>query len=145
MAKYEIKHTCGHTETVNICGTNVHGERDHKIACLESKPCRECAAKAAAEDAVKAGLPKLSGSEKQVAWALDIRNEMIATLEDEGKQVIARRAEKCTDEQVAEVRANIAKAIGNVKAVKDAKWFIDNRYTTHFSTLFKLAYFLDEN
>ncbi len=42
MAKYEIKHTCGHTETVNICGTNVHGERERKAEWLASKPCYKC-------------------------------------------------------------------------------------------------------
>jgi deoxycytidylate deaminase len=42
MAQYTIKHTCGHEEVVNICGTNVHGERDRKVAWLESKPCHEC-------------------------------------------------------------------------------------------------------
>lgn len=40
--KYEITHTCGCTETVNIYGTNVHGERDSKIAWMESKPCYKC-------------------------------------------------------------------------------------------------------
>lgn len=42
MAKYEIEHTCGCVETVNICGTNVHGERERKAAWLASKPCYKC-------------------------------------------------------------------------------------------------------
>lgn len=42
MAKYEITHTCGCVETVNICGTNVNGERERKAAWMESKPCYKC-------------------------------------------------------------------------------------------------------
>ena len=30
MAQYNIHHTCGHEETVQIYGTNVHGERQRK-------------------------------------------------------------------------------------------------------------------
>ena len=30
MAQYNIHHTCGHEETVQTYGTNVHGERTRK-------------------------------------------------------------------------------------------------------------------
>lgn len=48
--KYEITHTCGHTSTKNITGTNVHGERDRKVAYHESTPCDTCYAEAKAAE-----------------------------------------------------------------------------------------------
>lgn len=48
MAKYTINHTCGHTSAADIYGTNVRGERDRKVAHLESTPCDACYAKAQA-------------------------------------------------------------------------------------------------
>lgn len=42
MTKYDITHSCGHSETVEIFGTNVHGERDRKLKWLEEHECHEC-------------------------------------------------------------------------------------------------------
>ena len=42
MAKYDIIHTCGHTETHEIVGTDVNGERARKAAWLATTICREC-------------------------------------------------------------------------------------------------------
>lgn len=72
MAQYSITHTCGHEETVQIYGTNVHGERDRKISWLESKPCRDCI-----NNKVLINANQLTGSEKQVAWANNLRAEAI--------------------------------------------------------------------
>lgn len=49
--KYTITHTCGHTEEHQIYGTNAHGERDRKIAWLETTLCPECYRKEQAEKA----------------------------------------------------------------------------------------------
>ena len=141
--KYDITHSCGCVETVDIIGSNTHGERDRKIAWLESKPCRECEHKAAVEKANAEGMAELEGSEKQIAWALDIRRDMIAKIEEMIEENAAKSAGKFTDEQVATARANVAKAITNIKAVREAKWFIDNRLATAQS-LFNTAFFLDE-
>lgn len=145
MAKYEIERSCGCVETVDVYGTNVHGERDRKIAWLGSLPCRECEARASAEKAEEDELRELSGSPKQVAWALDIRNEMIAALETGSERAIARRAGSITEEQAAEARAKAAKALGSIEAVDKAEWFIDNRFSTSFASVFKLALSLGEN
>ena len=76
MAQHNIRHTCGHEETVQIYGTNVHGERQRKAEWLESKPCRDCEREAMRE-ANLAGAAELEGSEKQVRWANDLRAKAI--------------------------------------------------------------------
>lgn len=82
MAKYEIHHCCGHTRTVNIYGHNQ--KREETIEWLESQLCPDCqrehdnaesAKKAAAENR-----PVLTGSEKQVAWANTLREEVISEI-----------------------------------------------------------------
>lgn len=76
MAQYNIHHTCGHEETVQIYGTNVHGERQRKAEWLESKPCRDCERKALREENLT-GAAELTGSDKQVNWANDLRAKAI--------------------------------------------------------------------
>lgn len=92
MAQYNIRHTCGHEETVQVYGTNVHGERQRKAEWLESKPCRDCERKATRDENL-AGAAELEGSEKQVNWANDLRAKAIgdikAKLAKIGTQYIA--------------------------------------------------------
>lgn len=82
MAKYEITRACGHTETVHIAGP-VAG-RDRQAEYESGKLCYECykaeqakqraaESQTASEAAKSSGLPALTGSEKQVAWAETIR------------------------------------------------------------------------
>lgn len=82
MAKYEITHSCGHVRTYNLFGKT--DDRNRKIEWLESQPCPDCkreeenaesAKKAAAENR-----PVLTGSEKQVAWANTLREEVISEI-----------------------------------------------------------------
>lgn len=79
MAQYNIRHTCGHEETVQIYGTNVHGERQRKAEWLESKPCRDCERKAMREENLT-GAAELTGSDKQVDWANDLRAKAIGDI-----------------------------------------------------------------
>ncbi len=85
MAKYTIKHQCGHVSEIQLFGKLE--ERDKKIKWLESQECFECKKINELKEAVlkSDGLPTLSGSEKQVAWALVIRQKWI----DEGKKFFA--------------------------------------------------------
>lgn len=86
MAKYSIKHTCGHNEVHQIFGTNAHGERDRKCEWLESRLCEACwKAEKEAQNQASAkenNLPALSGSEKQVSWAGNIRAEKMAEIKE---------------------------------------------------------------
>lgn len=122
MANYAITHTCGHTTTHNIVGTDARGERGQKAEWLASQPCVECARaakaaehKAAAEEAAAAtaDMVALKGSDKQVAWAMTIR-------------AAARAA---VDAKVAGVTLNDAQAaaLNALWAQADAGWWIDNR------------------
>ena len=79
MAQYNIHHTCGHEETVQIYGTNVHGERQRKAEWLESKPCRDCEREAMREENLT-GAAELTGSDKQVSWANDLRAKAIGDI-----------------------------------------------------------------
>ena len=118
MAQYTINHVCGHTEVHQIYGTNAHGERDRKEAWLATQPCSECrqaqreaeraeATAKATEQAAKLAMPELTGSEKQVAWALAIRATALEGLKKEL------------------VKPELAAQI--VALETSAKWWIENR------------------
>lgn len=79
---------------------------------------REAENKAAAEKAGALGLPELSGTEKQVAWATTIRQQAIdsALMESAG-----RTSAGMTDKG----RAFVAGVIAKMSA--EAKWWIDHR------------------
>jgi hypothetical protein len=81
MARYDVAHSCGHTAQHQIYGTNAHGEREHKAKQLGERPCSDCSRAAKAEQRhTVAGayvdldqMPPLAGSDKQVAWATQLR------------------------------------------------------------------------
>lgn len=90
MAKYKVTYTCGHEGVVNIIGPNK--DREWKLAYEEAKLCPDCyKAKLeaerqkqnaeAAEANQTAGLPKLEGTEKQIAWAETIRKSILEGIE----------------------------------------------------------------
>lgn len=74
MAKYDITHACGHEETVELFGS--HESRDSRIEKMEADLCPRCRAERArkiiSEGYNGIALPQISGSDKQVAWAVDI-------------------------------------------------------------------------
>jgi len=80
--KYDVSHCCGHTQEHVLFGP--HKDRDRKLVWLADRPCTDCwresnrkkreeANEAAAAAAGEAGLPALTGSPKQVAWANSLR------------------------------------------------------------------------
>lgn len=78
MAKYTIVHTCTHTSEIELFGANA--ERGHRISQLERMACVACraAANGSVMDDTGATLPALTGSDKQVAWALQIRKRALS-------------------------------------------------------------------
>jgi len=136
MAKYQITHSCGHTETHGIGGTNTRGQRESKAAWLATRVCGECyraerdaaratkSAESASANAV-GGMPTLTGTPKQIAWAETLRAEVAAKLLPLRAQ-IAERA----DGNPRVARAMVA-AIDGVMAHTDAKWWIDQRNVTY--------------
>lgn len=130
MAKYDVIRACGHSEVVNLIGPSK--QRDWRLDNVEPyKLCYECyhvelqrrreeANREAAEAAKESGLPALTGTEKQIAWAETLRMQMIALVEE---AVYTRVKE----EQRWDIR--LLEAIEAVKAKTDARWWIDHRHS----------------
>lgn len=123
MAKYEIKHICGHTATHDIVGTNVNNERTRKADRLADQDCATCyeAKKAAARAAdlasaksATADLIPLKGSDKQVAWAITIRAQAIAAVD-------AMIGNATLNEQQSKI-------MDALRGQADASWWIDRRH-----------------
>ena len=139
MAKYTITRACGHTETVNICGTNVHGERERQAEFEATKVCYECylAEKAARVEQAETAdnLPELEGSQKQVAWAKDLRaaklygNSGVAYCEKEFADLAEEDQQTCRQ------------AIASIKAQTSAAWWIDNRQADLWELMWAAAGF----
>ena len=168
MAKYEIKHICGHTETVELQGSSE--SRQKKIAELERQVCDDCYnAKKEAEFVAKASkfldvkrLPELVGTERQVAWAENLRMSMLSELfaayeMDDMKQLMGSDAFRkagtaartlrnsgvavknvSNDNFVAAFKLALKATIADAVTATDVKFFIDNREMNY--TL--AAYFL---
>ncbi len=119
--QYSVTHTCGHNETVNLFGAGK--ERESRLAWLRKTACRDCyrteQTATASRTASEQGLPRLTGSDKQIAWAETIRKE----ISDKAKALQTEKAAVGTDEQ----RALLAGIIGRVMAHTDCRYWIDNR------------------
>lgn len=132
MAKYNVQFACGHTETIQLFGKE--SDRAKKIAWLtEHGVCSACykaridaerAAEtaAAAEKAAEENLPDLTGSDKQINWALAIRAQKFADLD----KMVADMT--TTDEQLRRQNTVAIQAAKNVLATKtESRFWIDNR------------------
>lgn len=69
-------------------------------------------------------LVKLTGTEKQVAWAEEIRKANISHLQDCLRSFELRAAR---GDDFPEIRAALQKAIKGLMAQPDAKWWIEHR------------------
>jgi len=128
MAKYTVTRACGHDEVVNLIGK--HKDREWRLENVEpQKLCYECyqtelarqreaANKEAAEAAKGMNLPALTGSEKQVAWAETIRQQMLANIDAFVYKHI--KEEYRNDSKLLEV-------IDHIRNKTEARWWIDNR------------------
>lgn len=111
MAHYNITCSCGHTDRVALYGKT--SEREYRIKQLETEPCTKCREAERAERNAKEAAEfttQLKGSEKQVAWALDIRSNAMQMLK-----------KACKPEVMPEVTKT-------VESISSAAWWIDNRY-----------------
>jgi len=146
MAKYTINHTCGHQVEIQLFGK--YEDREKRIAYLETCECYECrkakdnAAAAAAKE--ERGLPDLTGSEKQIAWANTIREKAYEALDClmpfasvEKLKVLVGHWRRDMDAQMKEkclASTEIIKPLfdgfkNKMDAQTEAKWWIDNRYS----------------
>ena len=126
MAQYGITRSCGHRETVRVGGPT--RQRPYLLAREEERLCYACwqeraekqrAAETAAAAAVAAaqGLPALTGSPKQVAWAESLRREKLARID----AALAGAA------LTAEEKAEADRVVAKVRAQAEARYWIDHR------------------
>lgn len=139
--KYSITHTCGHDEQVELFGKGT--ERQKKIAWMEQQDCRACrngATNAAATTSnAAAGLPTLTGSEKQISWAETVRAAQLAMVARELNNVAEAMARQGkTPEQIVGAYAPIDVMVVKVQAQTSAAWWIDHR-SDSLQTLLKAA------
>ena len=73
--KREVTYHCGHSETRSFSGS--HSARDAYMEKLSREDCPACRAARAATRSADAGLPTLTGSDKQIAWAEQIRQQAV--------------------------------------------------------------------
>jgi hypothetical protein len=135
MAKYDVEcPSCGTGYTVQLCGPG--RDREWKLAnwdwtcdgCRE-KRCQEENAKAAAQNAAS-GLPALTGSDKQIAWAETIRKQKLTTLEELiESRALTGRIDK----------DRFSAAVENLKKKASASWWIEHR-DEHIDRLMKAEY-----
>ncbi|GAA0739251.1 helix-turn-helix domain-containing protein [Dactylosporangium roseum] len=133
MALYEIKRACGHTEEIQIYGTNTRGQHQWRADREAEKPCANCLAEQrrkqsseAAQVAATSGLPALTGSDKQIAWAETIRLAGLASLEDYARRHTGHISDATTRARVTDTLLRILTRIASAHA--DARWWIDNRH-----------------
>lgn len=153
MAHYDITHTCGHDERIELFGKT--SERESRIEWLQERPCTECWKKereaeaearkdkeaamiveklgndaADAINAISNASSNLKGSSKQIMWAEGIRAKCVTEIIDRLHNLVARIPGKATAQQSAAFTAR-CKAIASVIANEtSAAWWIDNRDDT---------------
>ena len=133
MAWYYGTYSCGHEGRVNIIGKERY--RQSKADSHFSRLCPECYEKkrqeenaeanaASSEKAKELGLPELKGTEKQVAWANTLRQQLLEKFEAKIKEGFTSSVAKRHGITEEKLRATLQ----NILSTKtDAKWYIDNR------------------
>lgn len=132
MAWYEIEYKCGHKDRMQLYGP--YKERDRRIAWYkENVICPACRAAKQKEEAAQqkkadseAGLPALSGSPKQIQWAVMLRKAYMDKLED---TFVRMQTEESPD-----VIRIVSREVVLGKQT-EAKWWIDHRDMSALSIL----------
>lgn len=126
MATTDFVHACGHKGRAQ--GRN-RRDADYQAKRLAAQGCWECragaASKSAAEAARENGLPELTGSSKQIAWAETLRQNALAQFE-EAAQSVRRDAERTGDPAIVrEIEDAVALIEGELRAIAEAKRWIE--------------------
>jgi hypothetical protein len=129
MAKYNVTHTCGHTETVQLYDSVK--SREYRLSRLEQEQCQDC--KRSRHDASNLeatianainGLPALmQGSDRQIGWADQIRRTKLLEMD-------ALMAKLYADPRAQEEPSLMAAWQAAERAVRSqtsATWWIDHR------------------
>lgn len=128
--KYTIIRACGHEEEHYICGPVK--DRRWRIERLEDTPCFECEKKerleAAKQKAAEWDLPELTGTEKQIAWAMSIRDEALRKCVRDVEEAERRRKQFGVIGAFEIAKETYAAVFELVNTLTEAKFWIDNRY-----------------
>ena len=138
MAKHTIVRACGHTEVVTIRGSAKR--LDLKLGRERARTCRACyveSQRAQAEAAAEAeGLPTLTGTPKQVAWALTLRHEALSHAEAylDGLRGSGRlKGRVARDVELFEAQKE--RLLEPMRAQSEAAWWIDRRHDSPVALL----------
>lgn len=116
MAKYTITHACGHTSEISLFGKV--DARNAQIARLEKHHCPACRATGST----------LTGSNRQVAWAEDLRAAAMPKIEAaHAKYTAMVEAAPAPDTAKSHIQAAIDAARDAIMARTAARDWIDNR------------------
>lgn len=131
MAKYEVTYSCGHSGVVNLFGKTA--DRENKLHWYEAHAlCPACHEKAimearekqkeeCKERAAELGLPELTGTEKQVKWALELRDKFIAEVDKQIDWYAGDNPLRLKGRILTAWKADCLKH-------SEAKWWIDHRF-----------------
>lgn len=130
MAKYDITFSCGHTETRQLVGKET--QRQSYIAWAgKNGLCAACAKqdKMAGIEAVEAehDLPALEGSDKQVAWARDIRAKLIVEIMS---YIDKMRVAAIAQDKETEFEERSAAMLQMIGGEGSSRYWIDNKSTS---------------
>lgn len=122
MAWTSITYSCGHTGEIQLYGPSrsrdwakTNAEKGLCPACLQAQ--RDAASEAALTEAAEQDLPALEGTEKQVAWAVTIRQKFLAALDQWLADNPVREGVDPTP---------LIRAVQAVQAETSAHWWIEN-------------------
>lgn len=126
MANYTITFSCGHCETRQMYGPVAQRER-YVAWAADQGQCKACQAADKADEVKavedEAGLPEMTGSVKQIAWARKIRAEKvgeIVTYIDTMRAKVPADKTEIYEQRVALVMTGLA-------GKTSASWWIDSR------------------
>lgn len=125
MAQYDITYQCGHVIREQLYGKT--SERQRRMEDAQYRLCPECyraeqIAKAT-EANESAGLPALTGSEKQITWAEQIRAKLMAELAEMEAAAAKSNGTEAQKQQLADAAATL-------RAKASAAYWIDSRELT---------------
>lgn len=127
--KYTITHSCGHEERLELFGPR--SQREWRIKKAEEEMCDDCYSEwktaQCAQQNKELGLPELTGTEKQIAWAEKIRYQAMDELTRIGKLVHEDKQDQFRE------------GLNLIYGKEQASWWIDHRdqfeYTDSVSRL----------
>lgn len=116
----EVEHVCGHKEKHDFTG-----DRNavlEKIQKESLRPCLACKVVHSRNSSLEKGLPALTGSHKQVAWAENIRNKYIVLYKE-----VKDKYEKAPAHAKIKYQLIMLKLIKSLKEEAAASFWIEHR------------------